>query len=88
MKQLMRLIRDTRFIPRVLLYIFGIFVISIGTVFIINSELGVTPVQAVPMVISLITELSIGTCIILVFIIFAIIQILILRKEFKWVQLT
>jgi len=84
----MRLIRDTRFIPRVLLYIFGIFVISIGTVFIINSELGVTPVQAVPMVISLITELSIGTCIILVFIIFAIIQILILRKEFKWVQLT
>jgi len=84
----MRLINDTHFIPRLLLYLFGIFVISLGTAFIINSELGVTPVQAVPMVISLITELSIGTCIILVFIIFAIIQILILRKEFKWVQLT
>jgi len=84
----MRHIRDTRFIPRLLLFLFGVYVLSLGTVFIINSELGVTPVQSVPMVLSFITEMSIGLCIILVFIVFTIIQILILRQEFEWVQLT
>jgi len=70
------------------LYIFGIFVLSIGTGFIVKSNLGVTPVQAVPMVISIISELSFGICIIIIFTFFTILQILILRKEFKWVQLT
>ena len=82
------LIKETRFIPRLLLYLFGIFVLSFGTTFIINSELGVTPVQSVPMVLSLITELSIGNGIILVFIVFIISQILVLRQEFQWIQLT
>ena len=81
-------LKEKRIPQRILLYIFGVFTLSLGAVFVVNANLGASPVQAVPLVVSLITEMSIGTSFIAVLILFTLIQIAILRREFKWIQLT
>jgi len=70
------------------LYIFGVFVLSLGAIFVVNSNLGASPVQAVPLVVSLISGLSIGTSFIVILAVFTLLQICILRREFQWIQLT
>lgn len=73
---------------RVLIYIIGMFCIAIGVTFAINSDLGVSPVNSLPYVISQISGIGIGTCVTVVFCSYIIIQIIILGKEFKIINLT
>lgn len=73
---------------RILLYVFGVFVLSLGAIFVVNSNLGASPVQAVPLVVSLITGVSIGTSFFAILTVFTLLQICILRKDFQWIQLT
>jgi len=73
---------------RVAIYIFGLFVLAFGTNFSINSDLGVTPVSAVPFISSLILDIDAGVLFTAMFVIFVALQILLLRAEFKWINLT
>jgi len=77
-----------KFINRIIFYIIGLFFIAIGVAFSVNSQLGVSPVNSLPYVISEITGKDLGTMVIVVFSIYILIQILLLRKEFKWINLT
>ena len=73
---------------RIFLYIIGVFALSLGVVFTINSNLGVSPIQAIPFVTSLITGFSMGSSVFAVLAVFTLLQILILRRDFKWIQIT
>ncbi|MGN8967596.1 YczE/YyaS/YitT family protein [Intestinimonas sp. HCP28S3_D6] len=73
---------------RVILYIVGLFFMALGVAFAVNSDLGVSPVTSLPYVISLITNTALGTCVIVVYGIYIVLQILILRREFRLINLT
>ena len=70
------------------MYILGLFILALGVAFSINSQLGVSPVNSLPYVISLITGQDMGKVVICVFSFYILLQLLILRKEFKWINLT
>ncbi len=81
-------VNDSKLINRILMYILGLFILALGVAFSINSQLGVSPVNSLPYVISLITGQDMGKVVICVFSFYILLQLLILRKEFKWINLT
>ena len=72
---------------RVALYCLALFFLALGVAFSANSNLGISPVNSLPYVISDIVHKEPGTCVIVVFCCYILIQILILRKEFHPIQL-
>lgn len=79
---------QTYFIRRVVIYIVGLLFLAFGVAFSVNSNLGVSPVNSLPYVVSLITETDMGTCVIVIFGSYILVQILLLRRNFQWVNLT
>lgn len=73
---------------RVLIYIIGLFSLAMGVAFSVNANLGVSPVNSLPYVISVILSVPMGNCVTVVFASYILLQIIILRKEFKWINLT
>jgi len=84
----METMRDKQLIHRILIYNLGLLILAFGVAFAINSELGTSPISSLPFVISLIAGTDTGVCVAIVFASFILIQILILRKEFKWINLS
>lgn len=72
---------------RILRYIFGLALMALGVAFSVNSNLGVSPVNSLPYVISQILKTDMGTCITGVFSCYILVQILLLRKQFKLIDL-
>ncbi|MFI3326407.1 MAG: DUF6198 family protein [Clostridia bacterium] len=70
-------------IKSVIIYLLGLFITALGVCFSIISSLGVTPSSSTPYVVSIITNIELGTCTTLVLISFVILQIIILGKDFK-----
>ena len=79
--------KDKQLPQRWVLYVFGIFLISLGASFNVVANLGVSAMQAPPLVLSIVTGLSMGTCLFLVLALFVLFQILVLRKKFQWISL-
>ena len=77
-----------KMLMRILLYCVGLMFLAFGVAFSVNSNLGVSPVNSLPYVISLILKVDLGRCIIGVFITYMIVQIIIKRREYKWINLT
>lgn len=74
-------------IRRVVVYILGLWILAVGVAFSVNSNLGVSPVNSLPKVVCSILEdrgyeVTLGTCVIAVFSLFIVAQIVVLRKEF------
>lgn len=76
------------YIKRVLIYIIGLFILALGVSFAVNSNLGVSPVTSTPYVISLITNMEMGVWVTIIYSIFILVQIILLRKDFKWINIT
>lgn len=76
------------YIKRSLIYVAGLFFMALGVAFSVNSNLGVSPVNSLPFIISQITGFDMGQCVMGVFSVYILMQILILRKEFQWINLT
>lgn len=72
---------------QILIYVLGVFILALGVVFSVNSKLGVSAVSSPPYVLTLITDISMGTTTTLVYIILILLQIIVLRREFKWINL-
>ena len=77
-----------RFCFRILFYVLGLFVMAFGVTFAANSNLGMSPVNSIPAVLSAIINIEMGTCVIIIFSLFIVAQIVILRREFRLVNLT
>ncbi len=74
-------------VKTVVLYLFGLFLLSVGMAVSNLSELGITPVSSVPRVLSEILQMGFGTATTLVFSVFVLVQLLILGRDFKWFNL-
>lgn len=74
-------------IKRLAVYCIGLFIMALGVSVSKTSDLGVSPVNSIPCVLSVITNIDMGICTTVVFVSFILIQILIMNKEFKWFNL-
>ena len=77
-----------KFCCRILFYVLGLFVMAFGVTFAANSNLGMSPVNSIPAVLSAITNIEMGTCVIIIFSLFIVAQILIKRRQFRLIDLT
>lgn len=68
---------------RVLIYLLGLFIMALGVSISKLSNLGVSPVNSIPAVVSEIFKVDMGICTMIIFIGFIFIQIMILQKKFK-----
>ena len=76
-----------QFVIRVLIYCLGLLSLAFGVAFSVNSNLGVSPVNSLPYVISRILNVQMGTCVTALFCFYILLQILILRRKFNPVNL-
>lgn len=83
----MRKSEPVQWVFRVLFYVLGLFVMALGVAIAANSNLGISPVNSLPYVVSEAVYRDPGTCVTLVFCSYILLQIIILRKEFKWINL-
>lgn len=72
-----------KFINRLLMYAFGLLLLAIGSNLSIATNLGVSPINSIPYVISVITEIPLGIVVPIVHSSIVIIQAIILKKDFK-----
>lgn len=77
-----------RFLFRLLFYVLGLFILAMGVSVSVNSNLGISPVNSLPYEVSLITDIPLSTCVIIVYCGYIFLQFLILRRQFKLIYLT
>ena len=68
------------------MYFIGLFVMTIGIALSVKSNLGVSPVSSIPYTMTCVWGIEMGKATILFHIVLVLIQILLLRKNFKTVQ--
>lgn len=71
-------------------YIFlaiGLAIMAFGVAFSIKADLGTSPISSLPYVLSRIIPLTVGNLTILMHVFFIILQIIILGKQYEWIQL-
>lgn len=72
-----------QFIIRIIIYCLALLLMAFGVALSVNSDLGVSPVNSLPYVVSQILGLQMGTCVTGIFCFYILLQIIILRKEFQ-----
>ena len=83
MSKLKKTIKDENYIVRLVAYLIGLFIMTIGVSMSVKSNLGVSPVSSIPYTITCITGLEMGKATIVFHIFLVFLQVLILRKAFK-----
>ena len=68
---------------RVIVYTCGLLLAALGVAIAINSQLGISPISSFPYVLSRVFGIGVGICLIAVFAFFVLLQIIILRRDFK-----
>lgn len=68
---------------RIFIYCVGLFIMAVGVTFSVKSNLGVSPVNAIPYVVSLISGFDQGLCVSVIFCSYIILQVFILKRDFK-----
>ncbi len=76
------------FAKRVAVYVLGLLFLAFGVAISVNSNLGVSPVNSLPYVVSVIAGVNMGNCVIVIYSLYILFQFLLLRKNFQWIQLT
>lgn len=76
-------IREENYPIRFLIYILGLFIMTLGISMSVKSDLGVSPVSSIPYSITCITGLEMGKATIIFHIDLVVLQIILLGKAFK-----
>lgn len=79
--------KSASMLRRIVIYLIGMFLMTIGVNLSVLSGLGVSPIDTIPYIISLISGTSLGLSSTLVFSVYIVLQLFILRKDFKWKNL-
>lgn len=74
---------NTEKLKRYLLFLFGLFINSLGVSFITKASLGTSPISSIPYVLSLNFSLTLGQFTIFFNLLLILLQMVILRKRFK-----
>lgn len=70
-------------IKKIPVYCFGLFLLAVGVTFSIKSDLGVSPVNSIGYVLSLVLGVNQGKVITVIFSFYVLLQLLLLGKRFK-----
>jgi len=70
-------------IYRMGIYCFALLLMAFGVALSVNSNLGVSPVNSLPYVISRILNIQMGNCVTAIFCFYILLQIILLGKQFK-----
>lgn len=70
-------------ISRYIIYLLSLFIISLGASLSIKANLGTSPLICLPYVSSLITKFSVGEVMFVFTVLFILIQVILLRKDFE-----
>ena len=70
-------------ISRYVIYLFSLFLISLGASISIKANLGTSPIICLPYVSSLILNMSVGTVCLIFNVIFIAVQVILLRRDFE-----
>ena len=68
---------------RYLIFTIGLFVSSLGVAIVTKADLGTSPISSIPYVLSLRYPLTLGEFTIIFSIVLIILQLIIIRKDFK-----
>lgn len=79
--------KTVEYVKRTAVLIVGLFIMSFGVGLSIRADLGTSPVSSIPYVLNIITGLSVGTTTIIVNVLIVLLQIVLLRKRFRPLQL-
>jgi len=79
---------ETRILQRIVMYTAGLFVLAFGVAVSINSRLGVSPVNSIPYILGRIFDTAPGIWATSMFAFFIVLQIIILRKKFRWFDIS
>ena len=71
---------------KILLYLAGLLVIAVGINISKLSGLGISPVSSIPRALEVIWGYTLGTMVIVIYCLLILIQVLVLRKQFKPIQ--
>lgn len=74
-------------IKKLILYMGGLFMLAIGINIAKAAQLGISPVSAIPYAFELIWGIDLGKATIIVYMILILLQIIVLRKNYKPIQL-
>lgn len=74
-------------VTRLLCYFGGMFIMTFGVAVSVKADLGVTPLSSIPYTITVISGMDLGIATILFSVFMVFLQILLLRKDFKLVNL-
>ena len=77
-----------RLAAQVAVYFLGLLILAFGVVFAINSDLGISPVNALPRAASLSFGFGMGISVTVFFLLCLVLQMLLLRRDFKPIDLT
>lgn len=77
----------THLIARSIILCLGLAIMALGVACSIHATLGTSPISSFPYVTSCVSGLSVGTTTILMNCAFVLLQILILRRNYQWIQL-
>jgi uncharacterized membrane protein YczE len=80
--------KKNKWIVRIVAYAIGLLILAFGVAFSVNSNLGVSPANSFPYVVSLILNTKMGNCVTVIFVCYILLQIVILRKDFQWINLS
>ena len=72
--------KSAHLLPRLGIYILGLWVLAFGIALAVDSNLGVSPVSSLPYVVSLIFKVSLGTCTTVIYAGYVLLQMAISRK--------
>ena len=72
---------------RILFYLGGLLIMTLGVALSVKSALGVSPISSIPYTITCVTGMDLGVATIVFSIFMVILQIVLLRKQFKLINL-
>ncbi len=76
-----------KFVTKLLFYFGGLIVMTLGVVISVKSDLGVTPISSIPYTMTVVLGMDLGIATMLFSIFMVLLQIVILRKRFKIINL-
>lgn len=82
-KRVSEKVKNENYAVRLVLYLMGLFIMTLGVSMSVKSNLGVSPVSSIPYTITCITGLEMGKAAIVFHIVLVVLQILILRGAFQ-----
>ena len=76
-----------KFVTKLLFYFGGLIVMTLGVVISVKSDLGVTPISSIPYTMTVVLGMDLGIATMLFSVFMVLLQIVILRKRFKIINL-